>query len=97
MARNLDAGAQLVERAASHQAPILDNANMGAEAFHHFKNVGGQENRSAMCDKPLQEPFESSGGNGVHPFKWLVEEQILRSLNLGRRNWWYLCLSMGCV
>ena len=54
---------------------------MSAEALHNFKNMGSQEHRAAMGNKPLQEPLESSSGDGVNAFKWFIEKQYLRPVD----------------
>src|SRR5579863_9294023 len=61
----------------------MDDGDVAAQALDDFEHVRSEENRGAARDHALQHGFERAGGDGVHAFEWLVEEQNFGAVNYG--------------
>jgi hypothetical protein len=55
---NSDVGAKLVEGTLSDETAVVDDANVGAKAFHDFQDVRSQEDSNAARDHSLEHGFQ---------------------------------------
>ena len=75
----------------------MNDGDVAAQALHDFEHVRGQKNRGAAGDHALQHGFQRAGGDGVHAFEGLVEEQNLRGVYHGGGERQLLLHAVGIV
>ena len=93
----LDARAQFVERAVGDDVAIVDDGDVGAEAFDNFEDVGSKEDGGASGDHVLQHGLEGVGGDGVDAFEGLVEEEDFGAVDDGGGEGELLAHAVGVV
>ena len=77
VALGVDACAEFFKGAVGDELAVVDDGDVGAEAFYDFKHVGGEEDGGSAGDHALEHLLEGAGGDGVYAFKGLVEEENL--------------------
>ena len=92
-----DSHPQLFQRALRHQASLMNNRHVTAQALNNLQHVRSQKDRSSARDHALQHGFERAGSNGIYAFERLVEKKDLGPVNHGGGHGQLLLHAVGVV